>query len=109
MYPNSLIFHPHYNDAYVFYKNAIDYYKNVQNNKFHNFFSARINKKLYTGSCQYIDKEFRTDFANNQNIKIDLDDLCELSVQTINILDSVLRICPKIPFNLNVYRSEKEN
>jgi hypothetical protein len=97
-----------YNDAYVFYKNSIDYYKNVQNNKFHDFFSGIINKKLYTGSCQYIEKTGRTEFTNDdENIeKIDLDDLCELSVQVINTLDIVLYNCPKIPFNLNVYRAE---
>lgn len=96
----------YYNDAYVYYKNAIEYYKNIQNKKHHSAFSEMINKKLYTGSCQYIEKERRTDFSNNENIKIDLDDLCELSVQTINILDFVLLKCPKIPFNLNVYRTE---
>lgn len=43
-------------------KNAIFYYKNVQNNKFYMFFSGIINKKLYTGSCQYIDNDYRSEF-----------------------------------------------
>ena len=95
------------NDAYVFYKNAIEYYKNVQNNNFHNFFSGIINKKLYTGSCQYIENNKRQDFINDKNIKkVDIDDLCNLSVQVINILDTVFLNCPNIPENIFVYRSE---
>ena len=97
----------YYNDAFVFYKNAIEYYKNIQNNKFHNFFSSMINKKLYTGSCQYIENKDRKDFTNDENVKkIDLDDLCNLSVQVINNLDGVFFNCPKIPYNLTIYRSE---
>lgn len=98
----------YYNDAYVFHRNAIEYYKNIQNSKFHNFFSVIINKKLYTGSCQFIDNKFRRDFSNSNNIeKIDLDDLCNLSVQIINNLDNVFLNCPKIPHNIITYRYEK--
>ena len=97
----------YYNDAYVFYKNAIEFYKNIQNNKMHSFFSGRINKKLYDGSCQYIDAAYRTEFSNNPMVhRIDIDDLCALSVQVINILDMVFSICPKIPQHMVVYRSE---
>lgn len=97
----------YYNDAYIFYKNAIDYYKNNYNDNNHNSFSRIINKKLYTGSCQYIDPEKRNQFINSIHIdKVDLDDLCNLSVQIINILDTVFTICPKIPFNITVYRTE---
>jgi hypothetical protein len=101
----------YYNDAYVFYKNAIEYYKNIQNSKFHSFFSSMINKKLYTGLCQYIENKWRKDFANDESIKkIDLDDLCNLSVQVINNLDGVFFNCPKIPHNLTIYREElREN
>ena len=74
----------YYNDAYIFYKNAIEYYKNIQNNKFYSFFSGTINKKLYTDRCQYIDESQRTDFSNNTEVKkIDIDDLCDLSVRVI--------------------------
>jgi hypothetical protein len=98
----------YYNDSYVFYKNAIEYYKNVHNSKFHAFFSGVINKKLFTGQCQFIESKRRTDFANNENIgKIDLDDLCNLSVQVINNLDGVFFNCPRVPFDLTVYRMEK--
>ena len=55
----------YYNDAYVFYKNAIEYYKNVHNNNMHGAFSIFINKKLYTGSCQYIKKTRRRDFSDH--------------------------------------------
>ena len=101
----------YYNDAYVFYKNAIEYYKNIQNSKFHDFFSGIINKKLYTGSCQYINEKSRTEFSccNEKIKKIDLDDLCNLSVQVINILDTVFMNCPNIPYNLIVYRHETRN
>ena len=93
----------YYNDAYVFYKNAIEYYKNSQNNKYHNGFSKIINTKLYTGKCQFIENKKRQDFINNDNIeKIDLDDLCDLSSQVINILDSVFMKCPSIPDNIFV-------
>jgi len=96
-----------FNDAYVFYKNAIEYYKNNQNNKFHDFFSGIINKKLYTGSCQYLDSSQRNDFINKNDIKkIDIDDLCNLSVQIINILDTCFLHCPKLPFNIYAYRLE---
>ena len=97
----------YYNDAYVFYKNAVEYYKNIHNNKFHNFFSSVINKKLYTGSCQHIDVNMRKEFSNKDKIKkIDLDDLCNLSVQVINTLDSVFTVCPTLPFNITTYRIE---
>ena len=101
----------YYNDAYVFYKNAIEYYKNIQNSKFHGFFSSIINKKLFTGSCQYINGARRTDFSSNKDIKkIDLDDLCNLSVQVINILDTVFLNCPTIPYDIVAYRQEfREN
>ena len=39
------------NDSYIFMKNAIEFYKNIQNNKFHNFYSGIINARLYTGKC----------------------------------------------------------
>jgi hypothetical protein len=44
----SKIFH---NDAYVFIKNAIEFYKNIQNNKKREMYSRVINKRLYTGKC----------------------------------------------------------
>jgi hypothetical protein len=39
------------NDAYVMYKNALLFYKNIQNERFHQFYSGMINKRLYTGKC----------------------------------------------------------
>lgn len=52
-----------------------------------------INKKLITGSCQFIEKNNRKEFASNELVnKIDLDDLCNVSVQVINNLNTVFLI-----------------
>jgi hypothetical protein len=97
------IFH---NDAFVFYKNAILFYKNLQNNKAHNFFSGYINNTLIRGQCNLTDKLNGDGFLNDKILNVDLNDLCRLSLQTINILDSVFSICPRIPFNLETFRIE---
>jgi hypothetical protein len=100
----------YYNDAYIYHKISIDYYKNVENDKFHFFFSAYINKKLYTGSCQYIDNNKREDFINSKQIKkIDMDDLCILSTSVINNLDIVFNNSPKLKNNVVCFRSERRN
>lgn len=95
------------NDAFIYHKISIDYYKNIYNNKFHSFFSSIINKKLYTGRCQYINNDDRKDFNNSQNnLKINSDDLCNLSVSVINNLDNVFNVCPTLPNNIICYRTE---
>jgi hypothetical protein len=93
------------NDAYIYHKISIEYYKNVYNNKFRSFFSSVINKKLFTGSCQYIDIKNRKDFIDD-NSKVDIDDLCNLSTSVINNLDNVFYICPKLPNDTVCFRGE---
>ncbi|AYV81772.1 MAG: hypothetical protein Harvfovirus60_5 [Harvfovirus sp.] len=98
----------YYNDAYVYYYNAIAFLKNTQNNKFHSFFSNNINRKLYEGSCPYVDMNDRKDWihgSDQENI-VNLDDLCRVSVQTINLLDQIFEICPRIPEDVVLYRFE---
>jgi hypothetical protein len=93
------IFH---NDAYVFIKNAIEFYKNIQNNNFHNFYSSIINKRLYTGKCIVVSPNILNSF-NNKN-RISSDELCNLTIQIINILDYVFENCPRLPMNKTVFR-----
>ena len=90
------------NDAYIFMKNAIEFYKNIQNNKFHNFYSGIINARLYTGKCVVVSQNILNTF-NNKN-KTSSDELCNLTIQTINILDHVFEICPRLPCNTIVFR-----
>jgi hypothetical protein len=75
-------------------KNAIEFYKNIQNNKFHNFYSGIINARLYTGKCVVVSQNILNTF-NNKN-KTSSDELCNLTIQVINILDSVFEICPRL-------------
>jgi hypothetical protein len=101
----------YYNDAYVYYKNAILFMKNTQNHKYHSFFSNIINKHLYT-------KEFPRDEINNTKDWINCcdedeyditaltQDLLNLSLLTIKIMDEIFDICPKIPNDIIVYRFE---
>jgi hypothetical protein len=93
------IFH---NDAYVFIKNAILFYKNIQNNNFHKFYSSIINNRLYTGKCMVVSPNTLNSF-NNKN-RISSDELCNLTIQIINILDYVFENCPRLPINTTVFR-----
>ena len=87
----------YYNHAYVFYKNAIEFYQNVQGDNYHSGFSATMNRKLYEGSCSYIDIKKRKEWIDekikdeltitNTNVA-NLDDLCRTSVMAINIIRS---------------------
>jgi len=90
------------NDAYIFLKNAIEFYKNIQNHNFHEFYSGIINKRLYTGRCivapDYILKSF-----NEQN-NTTSDEICKLTLQIINILDNVFEYAPRLPFETITYR-----
>lgn len=98
----------YYNDAYAFYKIAIEYYKDVYKNNFY-YYYRQVNQKLYKGSCQYINKKEREIFKDDMtklNKKIDADDLCTLSVQIINNIDKLFLTCPRIPFDMIIYRSE---
>ena len=87
-----------HNNSYVFYKQAILFYANTQNNKFHNFFSSLINKRLWSGKCMP-DKKTIENFNN-----ISPNELCSLVLQVINTLDIVFTIAPKLPKNIVVYR-----
>jgi hypothetical protein len=89
-----------HNDAYVYYKNAITFYQNTQNNKYHNFYSGLINKRLYIGKCIVASKKTLQTFSNNTTS----DELCQLTIDTINILDNVFLNCNKLPYSLYVYR-----
>ena len=91
------------NDAYIFMKNAIEFYKNKQNNKFHDFYSGIINLRLYTGKCEIVSQQMLNTF-NNKN-KTSSDELCNLTIQTINILDNVFEVCPRLPFDTITFRS----
>ena len=91
------------NDAYIFMKNAIEFYKNKQNNKFHDFYSGIINLRLYTGKCEIVSQNMLNTF-NNKN-KTSSDELCNLTIQTINILDNVFEVCPRLPFDTITFRS----
>jgi hypothetical protein len=96
------IFH---NDAYVFIKNAIEFYKNIQNNNFHTFYSSIINIRLYTGKCVVVSPNTLNSFNNKNNKnRISSDELCNLTIQIINILDHVFENCPRLPINTTVFR-----
>lgn len=71
------------NDAYIFMKNAIEFYKNIQNEKFHDFYSGIINLRLYTGKCEIVSQQMLNTF-NNKN-KTSSDELCNLTVQLENL------------------------
>lgn len=105
------------NDAYIYHKISMEYYKNIFNQKPHNWYSKIINEKLYNGSCTYVNIEKRKDFdgynkddkninSNKANLNIDLDDLCRLSVSVINNLDNVFYVAPKLPTDIICYRTE---
>ena len=99
----------YYNDTYLFYKYAIQYYQDICNGKTCDGFTKTINTKLITGKCDFTDERMRQKFINQKNANIDkiyLDDLCEFTVQIINNLDRVFQICPKLPFAIIVYRHE---
>lgn len=95
----SKIFH---NDAYVFIKNAIEFYKNIQNNKKREMYSRVINKRLYTGKCTVVSPNTLNSF-NNKN-RMSSDELCIFTIQIINILDYVFEICPRLPIDTTVFR-----
>ena len=95
----SKIFH---NDAYVFIKNAIEFYKNIQNNKKREMYSRVINKRLYTGKCTVVSTNTLNSF-NNKN-RMSSDELCDITIQIINILDYVFEICPRLPMDTIVFR-----
>ena len=96
------IFH---NDAYVFIKNAIEFYKNIQNNNFHTFYSSIINIRLYTGKCVVVSPNTLNSFNNKNNKnRISSDELCNLTIEIINILDHVFENCPRLPINTTVFR-----
>jgi hypothetical protein len=90
------------NDAYVMYKNAILFYKNIQKDRFHEFYSGMINKRLYTGKCIVASPNQLKTF--NSKSRISSDELCSLTLQVINILDSVFESCPRIPDEIIVFR-----
>jgi hypothetical protein len=92
----------YYNDAYIFFKNAILFYKNIQNHKYHNFYNSIINIRLYTGKCIVINNNSLKTFSNKTNISSD--EICNLTLQVINILDSVFNNCPRLPFETIVFR-----
>jgi len=90
-------------DSYVYYKNAILFYKNIQHNKFHSFYSEIINMRLYTGKCIAVNKNMLNTFNNNGITTSD--DLCNLTILTINLLDSLFEIAPRLNANTVVYRN----
>ena len=89
-----------YSNAYVFMKNAILFYQNTQNNKFHNFFSGYINERLWSGKCSVASKQLLQSFNND----LTSDELCKLALQVINGLDAVFSVCPRLPIASTVYR-----
>ena len=92
----------YHNDAYVFFKNAIEFYKNTQNHKFHEFYSSVINKRLYTGKCIVAENDMLETFSNKN--KLSSDELCNLTIQVIDILDYVFEFFPRLPFETVVFR-----
>jgi len=92
----------YHNDAYIFFKNAIEFYKNTQNHKFHEFYNSVINKRLYTGKCIVVMDDMLRTFSNKN--KLSSDELCNLTIQVINILDYVFEYCPRLPFDTVVFR-----
>lgn len=107
IFNNSSLLEKHYqpfwhkilhNNSYILFKQSILFYANTQNNKFHNFFSSLINKRLWSGKC-IPDKNTLENFNN-----ISSNELCKLVLQIINNLDIVFTISPNIPNNIVVYR-----
>lgn len=101
------VYHPFWrklyrNDAYTLLKTAVLFYKNIQNNRYHAFYSSLINKRLYTGSCPDANKDQRNTF--NALTKATPEDLCVLAEHVIRILDSVFTICPHMPMDVTVFR-----
>jgi hypothetical protein len=95
----------YYNDTYVFYKNAILFYKNTQNHKFHSFYNSVINKRLYTGKCIVVNEYLLKTFSNKYSVSSD--EICNLTLQVINILDTVFEKCPRLPFKTVTFRRLK--
>jgi len=98
----------YYDDSYVFYKNAVQFYKNIQNGKFHAFFGGKINFRLYFGYCNILEKNQKIEFISDDPT-LDIpssDSLCNLAIQVINNLDNLFIECPRVPIDLVVYRQE---
>jgi hypothetical protein len=97
----------YYNDTYIFYKFAIEFYKDILENNPRGFFLF-INEKLYDGSCPPRNKSEMFAFKHHPEIKnIKPDDLCALSKQIIDILDTMFfTVCPSLPFSVEVFRKE---
>ena len=97
----------YYNDTYLFYKFAIEFYKDILENNPHEFFTF-INEKLYDGSCPSRNKHEMLAFKHHPKLKsIKPDDLCSLSKQIIDTLDTMFfTVCPSLPFRLEVFRKE---
>jgi hypothetical protein len=98
--------HIYYDDSKVHYKNAILFYKNNENGKFHNFFSGRISSFLYKGNCEYLENRNKKTFSN-ENMTPSSDELCKLIKTNIDILDDIFTISPKLPNNIIAFRTEK--
>jgi len=97
----------YYNDAFVFFKEAILFYKNNENGNFHDQFGSLINEYLYKGSCQYIKR--KSSFVDRENVKTTSEDLCRLTKTVIKLLDEVYDFAPRTPFPLISFRVENRN
>jgi len=84
------------------YKNAILFYRNIQNDRYHGFYSGMVNKRLYTGKC-IVASPYQLNTFNSET-HISSDELCTLTLQVINALDSVFESCPRIPDDTIVFR-----
>ena len=101
----------YYNDAYVYYKNAILFIKNSQNKKYHSFFSNIINKHLYLKKFPSEDIKNLQEWINlkdekDKNYEANIKDISNVSSLTIKIMDEIFDICPRIPKNIIIYRFE---
>ena len=96
-----------YNDTYIFYKHAIFLLKNQNNNKFHGFFSAFINKILWNGQCDYIISD-NPDWINKDGLRRpEPSAFCKLGLEAIRSLDEMFNsVCPRLINHLTVYRDE---
>ena len=97
-----------YNDTYLFYKHSIFLLKNQNNNKFHGFFSAFINKILWNGQCDYIVSD-NPDWITKDGLrKPEPSAFCKLGLEAIRSLDEMFNsVCPRLINHLTVYRGEE--
>ena len=90
-------------DNLIFVKESILFYKNIQNQTFHDFFSGFISKVLYTKKCsKQINKYY---FGKNTDNKT----LCKTAINVITFMDEGILMAPSLSDTLTVYRAISGN